>query len=380
MPWQECDLMSLREALVIRASAEDANMRALCREFQISPSTGYKWLDRFQEEGIAGVGDRSRRPHSSPAQTVPAVEAAVVALRQRQPTWGGRKLRQRLLDEGVEAVPSARTCTAILQRQGLIDPTESVKHRSYTRFEAVAPHALWQFDFKGDVVLPGQRVFPFQVLDDHSRFILGLQVCTDKRRLTVQAVLTALFRASGMPERILADNGPPWGTTRSVGQLTQLTAWLVRLGIAISHGRPRHPQTQGKIERAFRTLDADLLQRHQALDVDDLQATCDAWRYTYNTERPHEALGLATPASRYQPSPRRFPEQLPPVIYPPGETVRQVARPGFIFLNGRNYRVSHALVGELVAVRATEADGIMDISYLDHLACSIDLRQPKGTR
>jgi transposase InsO family protein len=376
MPFAEVSRMESREVFVQLATQEGANIRALCRQFTISPTTAYAWLARYAEEGTAGLTEHSRRPHTSPRQTPPELEAVVVALREQQPTWGGRKLHRALRDQGVGDVPSPATCTAILRRHGLLDPEEAVKHRPVQRFESGAPNALWQIDFKGDVVLPGQRVYPLQVLDDHSRFLLGVQVCADQRGTTVQTVLTALFRTYGLPGRMLADNGSPWGTTQAEGHLTRVSAWLVRLGIVISHGRPYHPQTQGKIERAMRTLQADVLRGHRYADAAAVQAACDAWRQTYNTWRPHEALELATPASRYQPSSVPFPETLPPLLYLPHDVVRRVSQPGCISFEGTTWRVSKALIGESVALRPTDTDGIFSVFYAHHRVRTLNLHHP----
>jgi transposase InsO family protein len=288
-----------------------------------------------------------------------------------------------LADQGLEAVPSPATCTAILRRHGLLDPAEAAKHRPVQRFEHEVPNALWQIDFKGDVVLPDQqRVYPLQVLDDHSRFLLGVEVCADQRTETVQGVLTTLFRIYGLPEGMLADNGAPWGTTQAESQLTRLSAWLVRLGIRVGHGRPYHPQTQGKVERAMRTLQADVLRGRRYADAAAVQAACDAWRLTYNTWRPHEALGLATPASRYQPSRVPFPETLPPLLYLPDDLVRKVSPPGCISFGGTTWRISKALIGESVAIRPTETDGIVSVYYVHHRVRDLDLhrRQEEAAR
>jgi transposase InsO family protein len=368
--------MESRHAFIELATVAGADIRALCRQFEISPTTAYAWLARYAEAGPAGLAEQSRRPHTSPRQTPAELEAAVVGLRQQQPTWGGRKLRRALQDQGVIDVPSPATCTAILRRHGLLDPAESLKHRPVQRFEHDAPNVLWQIDFKGDVVLPDQQpVFPLQVLDDYSRFLLGVEVCADQRTETVQAVLTTLFRLCGLPEGLLADNGAPWGTTQTEHQLTRLSVWLIRLGIRVRHGRPYHPQTQGKVERAMRTLQAEVLRGRSYADAAAVQAACDAWRLTYNTWRPHEALGLATPASRYQPSPVPFPETLPPLLYLPDDVVRKVSNPGCISFEGTTWRISKALIGETVALRPTETDGVLRVYYAHHHVRDLDLHR-----
>jgi len=302
------------------------------------------------------------------------MEARVLAVRAEHPAWGGRKLRRRLHDLGEKGVPAASTCTAILRRHGCLDPAETPKHTAWQRFEHPAPNDLWQMDFKGEVALADGLCHPLMILDDHSRFALGLVACPDEQASTVQAALTAIFRRYGLPWRLLSDNGPPWGTP--LGPLTILTVWLVRLGIAVSHGRVRHPQTQGKTERYGRTLGAEVLTRTDLRDLAQAQAAFDRWRDVYNLERPHEALELTTPASRYQVSPRPFPEVLPPLVYEPGDAVRLVQASGTVDFQGRTWFVSEALRGQPVAVRPTITDGVVEVYFGHQRVRLLDLRQP----
>jgi transposase InsO family protein len=331
VPWQEASTVSLRLEFVTLASAEGANVREQCRRFGISPTTGYKLLARYRAAGPAGLADRSRRPRASPGRTPPAVEAAVLALRDAHPAWGPRKLRRRLLDLGHGAVPGPSTVAAILRRHGRVDPAVAAAHRPWQRFEHPAPNALWQVDFKGHVPLDVGRCHPLSALDDHSRFALGLAACGDERGATAQAALTAVFRRYGLPERLLLDNGPAWRGDWG-GPLAPLVVWLLRLGVAVSHGRPAHPQTQGKVERFHRTLAAEPFRSRRFPDLAAAQAGFDAWRDVYNLERPHHALALATPASRYRPSLRPFPEALPAIEYGPDDLVRKVGGKGEVWL------------------------------------------------
>ena len=323
MPWKEMSVMSQRREFVHLAQSEGGNIRALCRRFGISPTTGYKWLWRFREGSAAGLIDLPRRPHHSPERTPTEVERAVLAARESHPAWGARKLRAWLLAKGYKPMPSPSTITAILRRYGRIDPAEGPKHRSWQRFEHEAPNELWQMDFKGHFPLTQGRCHPLTVLDDHSRFALGLQACGDELGETVQQRLTAIFQRYGLPGRILMDNGSPWGFDHD-HPYTPLTVWLLRLSISVSHGRPHHPQTQGKDERFHRTIAAEVLQGRSFTDLAHCQEAFDRWRDIYNLERPHEALGLVPPASKYVVSHRPFPEVLPPLEYGPGDLVRRV--------------------------------------------------------
>ena len=334
MPWSERSTMSLRREFVELALMDGANMQALCERFGISRPTGYKWLHRFEQQGAAGLLDRSRRPHTSPKRTQENMERSVLTLRDEHPAWGTRKIRHLL--GTVEDIPSPSTLTQILRRNGRLDPKESAKHRPFKRFEHPDPNLLWQMDFKGHFGLAREgRCHPLTVLDDYSRFCLLLCACRDERTRTVQDELSACFKERGLPEQILCDNGPPWGNASAACGHTALSVWLMRLGIRVCHGRPWHPQTQGKEERFHRTLLDELIrpvmglcvrwnaaaaspqkpganpsQSGKAVQVADhgsCQMLFDSWRSSYNYVRPHQAIDLRTPASRYQPSPRLFP-------------------------------------------------------------------------
>lgn len=374
MPWQEATKVSLRLDFVLEALDEGANIRALCRQYKISPTTGYKWIRRFEEAGPAGLKDRSRRPHNSPNQTPPEMEQKVLDLRDKR-GWGGRKIKRRLEDLGVDNVPPPSTITEILRRHGRIDPEESRKREPWKRFEADAPNELVQMDFKGHFPLEnGVRCHPLTILDDHSRFCLGLRACADEQRSTVKDQLTEIFCQYGLPDRLLLDNGPPWGTGQDRRRLTRLGVWLVRLGIELQHTGYYHPQTIGKDERFHRTLGDEVLSRQALRNLSHAQRCFDPWREIYNHERPHESLDLEVPASRYEKSSRRFPETLPPVMYGQGEIVRQVQDGGHISYQNRHYRVGKALHGQPVALRPTEEDGVLGVFFKHHKVEEINLR------
>jgi transposase InsO family protein len=370
MPWQEYSIMNQRQDFVAMAGQEGISLAELCRRFGISRKTGYKWLGRAAS-GETTFPNRSRRPHTSPGITPPAVEAAVLALREAHPAWGGRKLHQALLQQGLVQPPAPSTITAILRRHGQLTPPQRPA-REYQRFEHPTPNDLWQIDFMGQPALPTGKVHPLTVQDDHSRFALVVAACADEREEVVKAHLTAAFRRYGVPRRILTDNGPPWGTA-GAGGLSALVAWWVRLGIAVSHGRPYHPQTQGKIERLHRTLWAEVVGIRELPDLATAQRRFDAFRTVYNHQRPHEALGHAVPASRYQPSPRAFPETLPPLVYGPGDAVRRVYHPGRISFRGQEFFIGHGLIGHPVAIRPTLQAGHFTVWYAQQQVATIDL-------
>ena len=376
VPFAERQVSDLRAEFVALASQPGANRRALCQRFEISAPTGYKWLRRYATEGAAGLQDRSRRPRHSPARTAPAIEHAVLALRTQHPTWGGRKLRVLLARQGVQPLPAASTITAILRRHDRLDPTQGAgQPRAWQRFEHPYPNALWQMDFKGDWPCGPGRCHPLTILDDHSRYALGLVACPNQRTATVRGHLVTAFQRYGLPDRLLVDNGSPWGN-HPAHPYTPLTVWLRRLGIAVSHSRPYHPQTLGKDERFHGTLERDFGRQPPRPDLAAWQASFDAWRHEYNQVRPHEALALAVPASRYRVSPRPYPAELPPLPYGPDDQRRRVGLGGRVSFQGRRLRVPKGLRGELVAFRPTPTDGCWTMHFMtDHLA-HVDLRKP----
>jgi transposase InsO family protein len=373
--WLEQSIMDQRREFVMLFEQEGTNRRALCRRFAISPETGYALARRYRQEGAAGLGDRSRRPQRSPAQTAAAMEALVLSVRDAHPCWGGRKIRRRLLDLGHEKVPSASTITEVLRRHGRIDPAASAAREQPQRFERAAPNELWQMDFKGHFPIAGGRCHPLTVLDDHSRYSLGLRACGNETEATVTAELTAVFRRYGLPQRILMDNGSPWGSANAEHRYTRFELWLMELGIAVSHGRPYHPQTQGKDERFHRTLAAEAIGRRSFADLAACQRRFDQWREVYNTERPHEALALATPATRYIPSPRSFPEKLALFDYGPGAILRRVSDTGWLSFRKHPLKLGRAFVHRRVALRPALPDGCFDVFFCGHKVATFDLRE-----
>ena len=372
MPFKGVSVMEQREAFVRQALEEGANVRALCRSYAISPTTGYRWLARYRELGAAGLGDRSRRPRTSPTAMPEEVVAAVVAVRRAHPAWGGRKIHHVLRRRGVRPLPHANTITGILHRHGLIDAAASAQRRPFVRFERAVPNELWQMDFKGHFALRSGRCHPLTVVDDHSRFAVTLVACADERRRSVQPALVSTFERYGMPEAILVDNGAPWGKD-FVHRHTKLTAWLMRLGIAPHHGRPYHPQTRGKNERFNGTLAREVIDDHSFADLAEAQARFDAWREVYNHERPHQAIGDEPPATRFREAARRLPAELPPIEYDGDCLVRRVQKDGRISFANRNVFISSAFAGDPVGLRATERDGVFDIFYCRFAVGRLDL-------
>ena len=357
------------------ALQEGANRRELCRRFGIHPDTGYKWLGRWAD-GDRELGDRSRRPHASPARSDAGVEAAVLAVRDAHPAWGARKIACCLERAGMRP-PAASTVHAILVRHGRIVPPAGAP-RAARRFEMAAANLLWQMDFKGWVGLgDGVRCHPLTLVDDHSRFVPCLKACTNQQGDTVQRHLQTTFRHYGLPEAMFVDNGGPWGDA-SGARWTRLTVWLLKLGVAVWHSRPYHPQSRGKNERFHRTLKDEVFAFRRFADLADVQRAFDQWREVYNFERPHEALDQKVPASRYRPSPRPMPDRLPEPQYDRNEIVRRVSSTrAYIRFKGRLWKVPQAFCGEPLAIRPLTRDGTYGIYFGAQQVARLDLTTPK---
>jgi len=372
MPWKEVTLMEQRREFVTQAAAGTMPFRHLCARFRISPKTGYKWLSRYREAGESGLTDQSRRPHTSPGSTPPEIVARIRTVAAAHPTWGGRLIHHRLLHLGLTPVPAASTITAILAREGLRLPDQPAP-RPWIRFEADAPNHRFQMDFKGPVQSRQGPVRPFTMIDEYSRFALMVEHCPDGKLATVQALLTECFRRYGLPWQVLADNGPPWGSSRP-RTLTAIDVWLIRLGVRPLHGRPLHPQTQGKLERFHRTLALDVF-HHQLFDSPaTAQTALDAFRQEYNHERPHTALHYRTPAAAYTLSPRPFPEILPAITYDDDAEVRIVSAKGVIKYQRHALYLSEALRSLPVGIYPTRVDGVIQIHFCARTITTIDLR------
>jgi transposase InsO family protein len=352
MPWIEVTKMSSKLEFVLLVLKESHPFSELCRRFKISRKTGYKLLNRYKEEGLAGLEARSSRPHTHPVITPPSIEEKIVAVRKRKPSWGCRKIRAFLLNKGELQLPAKSTITDILHRHELIQKAEYKKLSNPQRFEHENPNDLWQADFKGHFAMRKGRCHPLTILDDHSRYSIGLQACDNERGATVKANFIKIFEKYGMPWRINFDNGTPWASAHIRGfRYTEFSIWLVRLGIRVSFSRVRHPQTNGKDERFHRTLKAELLKEHYFKNLTEAQKHFDHWREEYNYERPHESLNMQPPISRYLISKIKYPTVLPEIEYPDCSLVRHVNKAGNISLKTKKFFISESLNQMPVALR-----------------------------
>ena len=348
MPWKTIEPMNQRSEFVLRAIKTE-NFRELCREYGISAKTGYKWRERFLQDGLKGMGEHSRRPKSSPQGLAEAVVCEMVKLKQQHRHWGPRKLRK--LYERLHAeVPSESSFKRVLERAGLVQERRVRRRQKSGRLpsgrKAQSPNQVWTVDFKGWWQAGGSgRMEPLTVRDEYSRYVLELRTLANARTPTVRACFERLFEAHGLPEAIRSDNGAPFASERGVLGLSKLSAWWVALGIDLERGRPGHPQDNGAHER----LHLDVEQELRADQVVQ-QAEFDEWRRLFNQERPHEALGMKCPVELYRKSGRKY-EGTPKDLEYQGMDSRRVAKWGSISLGRQRVYISVALAGWSVGLK-----------------------------
>ena len=347
MPWLETDVRDQRIRFVVAASHPTANVTATCKAFGISRKTGYKWLGRHTvAASVSELADHSRRPHRSPTRTSDRITRRVVALR-RSFGWGGEKLVQLLAAERITV--AARTVDRIIAREGLTR-TDVAPAAARRRFTRAAPNELWQMDAKGPYPLgPGRRCHPLSIIDDHSRFAVGLYALATLHAAPVRAALIDCFERYGVPQAMLMDHGTPWWATRNDAGLSTLSVFLMKQGIRLTHGRVRHPQTQGKVERFHRTLGERLRWWGLPTNLPAFARALADFRTEYNEVRPHEALGQEPPALHFRSSARAYRATPARWEYPLGSDVHRVDDNAMISYAGRRFFIAEALIREEVS-------------------------------
>lgn len=346
------DLNTLKRRFIEERLAGERSMTELCALYGISRQTGYELMRRHHRDGL---GPRSHAPHQVPWTTPPEIREALIACRLEHPRWGPRKLKAFLARRTPEiSWPAASTIGDLLKRAGLVSRRRRIR-RPLPRTQPFAPvraaNDLWCLDFKGWVrTKDGRRCDPFTVSDAHSRALLGCRICPPTAAGVEQA-MERVFKEHGLPDRLRMDNGAPWGS-RGAGGLTRLSVQWLKLGLGLEFIPPGCPQANGRHERLHATLKAETL-RPPAATLAEQQQRFDGFRREYNEQRPHEALGQATPGSVYEPARRAWPSRRPEVIYPQGACVRRVRSNGEIKWRGELVFVGEAFVGEPVELAET---------------------------
>lgn len=365
MPWKEESVVSQRQRLVEQMLLPGANVKALTKLYGVSRKTAYKWLQRYKSGGLSALEDSDKTPLSQPRKISPRTESLIIATHESYPHWGPYKLGQYLSRlKNLSGVPSHTTIARVLKRNGCQVIRNNASAPASIRFERAQPNSLWQMDFKGSFMTKSRRCYPLTILDDHSRYSLGIRACYDETKNTVKDQLIEVFRAYGLPDQINVDNGNPWGAA-DLESYTSFTVWLLKQGIRLTHSAPRHPQTNGKLERFHRTLKLEVLHQKQYKNHCEVQRAFDIWQHVYNFERPHQGIDNDAPANRYQKSTRAYIEHPTNFEYGSDVQVRAVNEGGRLAFRGKRYKVGKAFYGERVALKETDDPNQFAVYFMD---------------
>ncbi len=365
MPWSETSAMDQKRLFIKDYIRGSFGMAELCRRYGIARPTGYKWVARFEARGFPGLQERSRRPKGCSHETAIEITEAVLEFRRKHPYWGAKKLLS-VLEKRHPLVkwPARSTVCDLFSRHGMIDKKRRRKypgHPGKPTDSMDAANDTWCVDFKGEFKTgDGRYCYPLTATDGFSRFILGCKGLTSTAHVGAQPVFRRLFKEYGLPRIIRSDNGVPFATT-AIGRLSRLSIWWIRLGIYPELIEPGHPEQNGRHERMHKTLKQETT-RPPAATMRGQQIRFDRFREEFNEERPHEALGQNTPASRYAPSPRTFPFRLPAIEYPAHFEQRLMSRNGGFRWASKRVPLSHLLEGQYIGLEEV-GDGVWDVYF-----------------
>jgi putative transposase len=378
MPWEEICVLDARKEFTRRALTEKITFTELCNEYGISTKTGYKWKNRFLSHGYHGLSDQSRSPKNSPSQLAEDAIIRIIKLKLAHPTWGPKKILQ--LYEGAypfEKTPCLSSIGRVLDKAGLVEKRRSRRVQpeqdSFRRlYKAEAPNDVWTVDFKGWwFTTTNEKCLPLTIRDEYSRYIFEAQLMVKADTQSVREVFTRQFMMNGLPSMIKSDNGPPFAAPNGSLGLTKLSAWWMSLGILPTRIEPGKPYQNGSHERMHRDIAFDIQRRIQG-DLRETQAALDLWREEYNTVRPHEAIGMSTPVSRYQKSEKGYSGDIDEIIYPANFISRRVSANGTIGLDGIRIYINHALIGYPLGLQADD-DNRLNLWFSEFLLGSVSL-------
>ena len=381
MPWKETELMDLRAQFVTAYESHLFSMTTLCEEYGISRPTGYKWLRRHHDGGDQNLADQSRAHHRTPNRTPDDVVEALKESRRRHPLWGPRKIIAVLRRDNAsvaDRLPAASTAGDILKAAGLV-PKRSrrsrPKHPGSSPVVSTEPNDVWYIDFKGEFRLQdGQLCYPLTLTDAMCRYLLNCTALPSTCHEGAKRAMQSLFERVGLPSTIRSDNGCPF-CSAAIGGISRLSLWWTKLGILHDKSRPATPQDNGQHERMHKDLKAATAYP-PAENMSRQQACFDTFREEFNHVRPHEALGMKTPASVWRPSSRTMPAILPEPVYPGHMSVRSVRHNGEFRFVGKQHFLSEVLARERIALEEVD-DGIWSIYFYDRLLARFDQRTLK---
>ena len=371
MPWKDKTVEELRKEFV-EAAEGCSNFSSLCREFGITRATGYKWVKRYEND--EALTDRSRRPNITANKTSKAIENQIIETRTDHPGWGAKKIKVSLENKGIE-VPCIKTVNNILNRYGCISKEESLKHKAFTRFEKERCNEMWQTDFKGEFKMQdGKYCFPLDIFDDHSRFVIRIKPSESTSNLVLPTFRDAFYEY-GMPDSVLSDNGAQFAGFRQ--GYTQFEKWLMNHDVLPIHGRIKHPQTQGKIERFHRAMNQELLKHYIPKDISDAERVFNDWRNCYNNERPHEALGMKCPSDIYVPSERAYCDQVDKYEYSGKYHVIKVNNWGYVRFDRWQIYLSETMIDERIEFRPNPSGDTFIACYRNFAIGEFDVHTGK---
>jgi transposase InsO family protein len=352
-------------------------MSEVCREFGISRKTGYKIFDRYKEHGLEALSDRSRRPVRYANQLPAQIENLIVRCKQEKPHWGARKIRELLIRrlDGDFRIPAKSTIHVVLCRHGLIKVPGRPRRRATGTplSQGQTPNDLWCADFKGEFKLGnGRYCYPLTVTDHASRFLLLCEAMESTREDLAITAFERLFRERGLPFAIRSDNGVPFASPNGLFNLSKLSVWWLRLGVEIERIKPGHPQQNGRHERMHLTLKKEAT-RPPGMNSLQQQARFDDFLREFNTERPHEALGMKRPAEVYIPSSRPY-DGLPGLTYPLHDRDVIVTACGRVCMCRKRINISTVLAGQRLGIKEVD-EGIWLVSFMSYDLGFIDLEQ-----
>ena len=388
MPWKECSVMDQRLRFVAKLLDGEA-MSNVCRQFGISRKTGYNLINRYNDSGLEGLTDRSRRPYRHANQLPFQIEKLIVRAKHDKPNWGAPKIRERLarLYPDVHC-PAISTVHAVLDRHGLVKRHKRRRNRATGTplSHVAAPNQLWCADYKGEFMLADRRYcYPLTISDFASRYLLACEALSTTKEAYAFTVFERVFKEFGLPGAIRTDNGVPFASPNALFNLSRLSVWWLRLGIAIERIKPGCPQQNGRHERMHLTLKLETTKPAGANFLQQ-QARFDDFIEEFNTERPHQALDMACPAERYSPSPRPY-RGLPELDYPFHDKAVTVTTCGRICYKKKKINLSQVFAGQTIGIKQVE-DHIWlasfmeyDLGYFDDETCRLEpLENPFGPK
>jgi putative transposase len=380
MPWKECHVVDERLRFVARL-LDGEKMAVVCKAFGISRKTGYKIYERYQQAGASGLTDRSRRPYRHANQLPMAIEKSIVRLKKQYPSWGAPKLRERLKQQWSDVTcPAISTIHAVLDRHGLVKhrrrrPRSQVQGTTLSR--PITPNALWCADYKGEFLLGNQRYcYPLTITDFATRYLLACEALSTTQERYAFRVFERAFHEFGLPQAIRTDNGVPFASAHALYGLSKLAVWWLRLGIQLERITPGHPEQNGRHERMHLTLKTEAT-RPAATNTLQQQARFDTFVHRFNHERPHHALDMQTPASRYTASTQPY-RGLEDLDYPLHDWTAIITTCGRICYHRRKINVSQVFAGQKVGVKQVQGHIWLvtfmhyDLGYFDDETCRLE--------